>query len=123
MKIQATAYSDKIEYGTAEVLALSKDQLFFKALAYLTACWCTAIVCILVPALHFVLVPAFFFLGIFLAVRVTKQRHLILSGQITCPHCSQEVILLKSAADWPHSEICQNCSSVLRISPSESSPA
>jgi len=122
MKIQATANSDKIEYGTAEVQALTKDQLFFKALTYLTASWCVAVLCILIPILHFVLVPAFFFLGIYLAVRVTKLKHLILSGTIKCPHCSHDVSLPKSAANWPHSEICQNCSSVLRITPSEPTP-
>lgn len=117
MKIQATANSDKIEYGEAEVQAISKDKLFLKSLTYLTACWCVAIVCILIPVLHFILVPAFFLLGIYLAVRTTKLKDEIISGAISCPHCSQTVNLPRSAASWPHSEICQNCSSVLRIRP------
>ena len=117
MKIQATANSDKIEYGEAEVQTISSDKLFLKALARLTICWCIAIVCILIPILHFILVPAFFFLGIYLAVRTTKLKNEIVSGTIRCPHCSQIVNLPKSAASWPHTEICQNCSPMLKISP------
>lgn len=117
IKIQAQAYSDKIEYGAAEILPYTKDKLFFKALMHLTWCWCVAVACVLIPVLHFILVPAFFFLGIFLAIRTMALKVEIVSGSISCPHCSKLMMLPKAAALWPHTEICQECGSNIRINP------
>lgn len=119
IKIQAQAYSDKIEFGSAEIIPYTKDKLFFKALMQITWTWCVAIVCVLIPALHFVLVPAFFILGIVLAVRTMALQAEITSGELNCPHCSKPMILQKSAALWPHTEICQNCGSNVRIQPQQ----
>ncbi len=119
INIQAQAYSDKIEVGTAEINPYTKDKLFFKALIHLTWTWCVAILCILVPALHFVLVPGFFILGIVLAVRTMSLQAEITSGHLNCPHCSKPMTLQKAAALWPHTEICQSCGSNIRIQPQQ----
>lgn len=117
IEIQGTANSDRIEHGTADVRELSKDKLFFKALIQITVWWSLAILCILIPALHFILVPACFFLGIFFALRTSKLKVEILSGSINCPHCLKPVSLLQSPATWPHTEICQDCGSIIRLNP------
>ena len=119
IKIQASANSDKLVYGTAEVTEASKDKLFFKALIRITIWWALAIVAILIPVLHFILVPAFFLTGIYMAMKALKLSMLIESGRVDCPHCGQNVDLPKSAAAWPHTEICQNCASVIQFEPAK----
>jgi hypothetical protein len=121
IKIQGTANSDKIEYGTAEIRTYSPRDVLQKVLKTLALYWGIAIFCVFLPVVHFVLVPLFFFLGIFMAMRARKFKGEILSGEILCPNCSQKVTLSKASILWPNSEICQSCASVVRFLPAESS--
>ncbi|MFV3409191.1 hypothetical protein ACNH6C_11320 [Bdellovibrio bacteriovorus] len=115
-RIQATAGSDHVEYGTADIRSYSPREVLIKSLQKLGMFWGLAIFSILLPVVHFVLTPLFFILGIYLSVRARKFRHEILSGSIHCPHCKTPVTIGKAAFFEEHTEICQNCASVVRIS-------
>lgn len=115
-RIQATAGSDHVEYGTADIRSFSPREVLTKSLQKLGMFWGLALFSILLPVVHFVLTPLFFILGIYLAVRARKFRHEILSGSINCPHCKAPVTIGKAAFFEEHTEICQNCASVVRIS-------
>ena len=59
-----------------------------RALVALAACWGLAVLCVLIPIAHFVLVPGFFLLGIALFVRRLGEGATIVAVQGTCPKCA-----------------------------------
>lgn len=117
IEIQAKANSEKLEYGFAEIRVYSQRETMMKVIKTLAMFWGLAIFSILLPVVHFVLVPLFFFVGIFMALRARKYHEEMLSGEIKCPHCGTNVKIGKAPIIWPLSEICQNCASAVRISP------
>ncbi|MFM6928837.1 MAG: hypothetical protein ACKOX6_10265 [Bdellovibrio sp.] len=117
IEIQGKANSEKYEYGFAEVRVYSQRETLMKVVKALAVFWGLAIFSILLPVVHFVLVPLFLFLGVFMAFRARKYHEEMLSGEINCPHCGSLVKIGKAPILWPLSEICQNCASVVRISP------
>jgi len=58
-----------------------------RALKALGLCWGLAVVTVLVPIAHFVLVPGFFVLGIVLAVRRFGEATTVLGAFGHCPRC------------------------------------
>lgn len=117
-KIQAIANSnfDKIEYGLAEIRNFSPGEILQKSIKQLVMFWGLAIVSVLLPVVHFILVPLFFVMGAYLAVRARKFKQEIISGSVNCPQCKQPVTIKKSPFLEEHTEICQNCTSVVKIS-------
>lgn len=117
-KIQAIANSnfDKIEYGLAEIRNFSPCEILQKSIKQLVMFWGLAIVSVLLPVVHFILVPLFFVMGAYLAVRARKFKQEIISGSVNCPQCKQPVTIKKSPFLEEHTEICQNCTSVVKIS-------
>ena len=61
-----------------------------RAVLALLACWGLAAVTILVPIAHFILVPGFFLLGIFLFVKRLGEGATIVGVQGVCPYCKEE---------------------------------
>ncbi len=59
-----------------------------RTLAALGACWGLALVSVLVPIAHFVLVPGFFVIGIVLAVRRMGEAASVLGAAGPCPRCA-----------------------------------
>jgi hypothetical protein len=88
----------------------------------LGVCWLVAFVCIFVPILHFILVPLFFLLGLFLGGSVWMSKSEILEGEITCPNCKKVNQLPKDAESWPMQRRCEGCSFSLTIE-RENSPS
>nr|BFD63381.1 hypothetical protein BdHM001_20620 [Bdellovibrio sp. HM001] len=118
IKIQAIANSnfDKIEYGHAEIRRFSRTEILQKSLKQLVLFWGLAVISVLLPVVHFVLVPLFFVMGAYLALQARKQKQEIISGTVNCPQCQQPVTINKSAFLEEHTEICQHCASVVKIS-------
>ena len=112
----ANVGDDKITEGFLEVHLFSPREKMQQSLKKLALFWFIALLSVLIPVFHFVLVPLFFFLGIFFAYRSSKSEGQVLGGMSKCPHCQKEVPIKKAELQWPLSEICQNCTRVLRIS-------
>ncbi|MFS4457971.1 hypothetical protein [Bdellovibrio sp. HCB2-146] len=112
----ANVGDDRNTEGFLEVHLFSPREKLQQSLKKLALFWAIALVSVLIPVFHFVLVPLFFFLGIFFAYRSSKSDGQVLGGRSTCPHCQKEVAIKRAELQWPLSEICQNCTRVLRIS-------
>lgn len=67
-----------------------------RALKALGACWGLALVTVLVPIAHFVLVPGFFVLGIVLAAQRAGEAATVLGASGRCPRCDAEREFLAS---------------------------
>lgn len=115
ISVQAHVNDDRRTTGILTVKQFSPAERIRNALKKLSIFWLLAMVSILIPVLHFVLVPVFLGLGLFMAVRAYKAEAWVLHGSTQCPHCRVPVEVHKAELHWPLTEICQNCARVLRI--------
>lgn len=113
--VQPRSDLDKQSESVLIVSEYLKSYRLMRALKALGICWAIALVCILVPILHFVLVPAFFLAGIFMFFMQMGIHFHLISGQIQCPSCDKDMPLKPGAFDWPKREICVNCRADLTI--------
>lgn len=70
---------------------------------------------ILVPILHFVLVPLFFVLTGVFAVTTYLEDAEVLQAEIACPNCRKEVKWERESEEWPKTIRCPGCSYTLQI--------
>ncbi|XGC82239.1 hypothetical protein ACES2L_07050 [Bdellovibrio bacteriovorus] len=117
IKIQAHVSDERRSSGTVEVEYFSPRQRTQVALKKLFMFWGIALVSVLIPIFHFVTVPLFLGLGLFFAHRSYQSRGQVLTGETHCPHCQDKIVIQKAELQWPLSEICQNCTRVVRVEP------
>lgn len=106
---------DKQSDGLIVVKGFGKSARMWRAIKALLICWFIAAFCILVPILHFVLVPAFLLVGVFMFFHQMSVTTHLISGSVRCPSCQNEMSLKPMAFDWPKREICTNCRSDLTL--------
>jgi hypothetical protein len=113
--IQANVSDDRRSEGYVTVQHFNPAQRMNAALKKLGLFWAIALVSVLIPVFHFVLVPLFLIIGILAARRSYKAEGRVIEGLTKCPHCQTEVIVKPTELQWPVTEICQNCARVVRI--------
>jgi hypothetical protein len=109
--------NDLDKQSSAELMieSLSAGGRFKRALKPLAICWGAAILCVLIPVLHFFLVPSGILLGLFLFYRQMTFHELLVGGLITCPQCSQGYQVATAAFNWPKRENCPQCEAELIV--------
>lgn len=117
IKILAHAGDEKRGYGEIEVHHFSPKERIANSLKKLMLFWGLAAVCVLIPGLHFVLVPLFLIVGIYFFQKTYKIKSQAVQGHVNCPACQKNIVIGKSLLDWPLTEICQNCVTTVRIQP------
>ena len=117
--IEANVGDDRRTVGFVYIETFNQAQKTRAALKKLALWWGLALVSVLIPVFHFVLVPLFFFLGFYFTYRGYKSEGAVLGGSTKCPHCGAEVTVAKAALNWPISEICQGCARVVRMEKKE----
>ncbi|HEX7674066.1 MAG TPA: hypothetical protein VF412_07840 [Bdellovibrio sp.] len=115
ISILANVSDERRSPGFVYIEIFNQAQRTRVALKKLAIFWGIALVSVLLPVVHFVLVPLFFFLGFFFAYRGFKSEGQVLSGETTCPHCGTKVVVKKQELAWPITEICQGCARVVRM--------
>lgn len=113
--LEASVGDERRSPGTVIVHPLSKTEKLIKACKKLGLFWALAVFSVLVPVLHFFLVPLFLVLGIYLALRSYKSLGQVVSGETRCPHCQSEIHIKPGDLQWPLTEICQTCARVVRM--------
>ena len=113
--IQSRSDLDKQSESILIVSEYLKSLRVLRAFKALGICWAIALLCVLVPMLHFILVPAFFLAGIFIFFMQMGIHFYLVSGEIRCPSCDKNMSLKPGAFDWPKREICMNCRADLTI--------
>lgn len=104
-----SVFWDKKATGRVELREISSSERSVEAAKALAIGWGLAIFCILIPVLHFVLVPLFLILGIFWALKKWKTVQEVVTGGFACPACGKETSLEKSSARFPREERCSSC--------------
>ena len=74
--------------------------------------WLGALICLPIPGLHFVAVPACLFIGPplgFVIYRFYSGSIEIISGSAICPQCKAERVFANQTVDWPYNTACEHC--------------
>lgn len=82
--------------------------------------WLGALICLPIPGLHFVAVPACLFIGPplgFVIYRFYRGSTEILSGTAVCPQCRGERVFTHQTVDWPYNTSCEHCRADWTIQP------
>jgi hypothetical protein len=75
--------------ATIEIIAHDRHQRLVRAVLALLACWGLAALAVLIPVLHFLLVPALFLAGPFFAYRRLHEQATVTRIRGTCPACQK----------------------------------
>lgn len=115
-RVEVTGYSGR---SAATVLVVSYDraQRMRRALKGLGTWWGVALLSVLIPVAHFVLVPSFFLYGIYTFARRLGAERVALSCHGTCPDCGREQAF-EVTGRWslPRTTSCRYCQRSLRLS-------
>ncbi len=101
--------------GTIRIVTWSKRERIKRAFRAILICWGLALVSVLLPGLHFLLVPFFVIVSPFAASYVYLGKELVLEGEGSCPKCQQPIKIGKSKVQWPIFDLCKSCQSSIRI--------
>lgn len=101
--------NNKITPFETAVQNCSRQELLPKGIKRMLKYWGIALLCILIPGLHFILVPAFFFLGIYLGFQTLKLNYKIIEGSFNCPECQKANALRDLWFKESIEPICQEC--------------
>lgn len=73
----------------AEIINCTKKDVIILSIQKLGLFWGIAIISILIPILHFVLVPAFLLAGVYSFSSQFKNTHRLIKGGGICPGCNK----------------------------------
>lgn len=111
------AYDGRTAAGTMDVRVVGPGVRLGRALRALLICWAFAVIALLVPFLHWVLVPALVLLGPAVAVRAFANDRQVCGGGGTCPACAAPVAFARSAKPDAFHQTCSGCRLSLEVVP------
>lgn len=120
IEVEASTGDEKRGYGKITAYHFSKEEQMLNAVKKLLMFWGIAVVCVFIPALHFVLVPLFLVLGVYFFIKTIKLTARVTEGETSCPVCQKTIKIEPTLLSWPLTEICQSCVNTVRIRPRES---
>lgn len=102
-----------------DVVELSFYHRFLGALISLLICWAAAALAILIPVLHFFLVPLGLIAGLGIFIYKIRLKHRRSQTELVCPSCQAEFVVKSGSFNWPILETCSECRSDLKILPTK----
>lgn len=106
---------DQGEPGELRIQEWNKRERVMRAMKFGGACWGFAIFSVILPLLHFVLVPGFLIAGPIIAFVVFGQEAVVLGGSGTCPHCKKTMKIVRNAPRFPLSDMCEHCQKSVEV--------
>lgn len=108
-------HGETVSTGTVEVVNYSASERRQRALIVFLIGISLSTVSVVVPILHFLLVP----LGLVITILLTKNRlkteSIITSGTGTCPACQAPFQIMKRKYHFPFTDVCEKCSRIINI--------
>jgi hypothetical protein len=103
-------FASGVGTGSARIVCYDRPARWRRAFAALARWWAIALLCVVIPVAHFVLVPSFCLFGVYTFVQrfATTERATVAHGR--CPDCGTEQPL-ELAARWhvPQAVTCRHC--------------
>lgn len=103
--------------ATLKVEVLSPGARLQRVGVRLGVAWGLAVFSVLIPLLHFVLVPGFFLAGPALAFLAGRATVRVLSPSVTCPKCGQRAPIEPNTTGWPAGLRCIACGTTFSAVP------
>ncbi len=100
---------DRRTTGEARVATWDRPARMGRLANAWAACWGLAVASVLLPAVHFVLVPAFLIAGPVLGIQRARQKSGVLGGEGPCPSCGERMDIDSHPDDWPLFDACAAC--------------
>ncbi|MBC7466631.1 MAG: hypothetical protein H7256_11625 [Bdellovibrio sp.] len=119
IEVLASIGDQRMGLGRITIREFSANQRLVNAFKKLLLFWLAAAFSVLIPALHFLLVPLFFILGIVAFSKTIKLNGKVIKGQTECPYCKSSVKISPTLLAWPLKEICRQCGRAIRINPKD----
>jgi hypothetical protein len=114
--IPVKAFSgEHVETGEVVVTSWDKASRLKRALKILCLLWIGAVVSIVIPGLHFILVPGLFLAGPIAAYFLYRQESAVSGGTIQCPSCKNTIPVVRSPNSWPINVVCPRCNGFVRL--------
>lgn len=110
-----TDVSGQTTEGSADLKELASPERTLRASKRAGIFTAIAVVCILIPMLHFVLVPAFLIVAGVAFVRTMAETSVVTKAEGVCPHCKQTAVFTGLIKTTGTKEICPNCRQLLRL--------
>jgi hypothetical protein len=108
-KVLVRTQSGKTAHGAVRVQSWSKSERTRRALKFWALAWVGALFCVLLPIVHFVLVPSLLLAGPTGAYIISQQTSIVLGGEALCPQCNQTLPLVRGPDKWPLTDLCSKC--------------
>src|SRR4051812_43899270 len=93
----------------------SKGDRVFRGARVGAVCFGLAVFSVLVPILHFVLVPGFLLLGVLMFLSFYGQEEGYTGGKGVCPECHKEFEIV-AGRKLPFNDLCNHCRAHFEIS-------
>jgi hypothetical protein len=116
LQVVISGPSGKTTQGTVAHQVWDKKERMTRGLKALGFSWGLALAAVLIPLLHFILVPTLLLAGPVVFFWIVKQEQIILGGKGECPECRKEFEIVRSAVEWPLSDLCNHCQAPVKIS-------
>lgn len=115
--IQFKGQKSKVDKpATMLVRNFTEKEQKIRAIKTLLKFWGIALLCVLIPVAHFILVPLFFIMGIMKAVKLLHKAEDGLHAEGDCPACEQQIQLnLDNNAELPQWMDCPECSEGIEL--------
>src|ERR1700758_2736685 len=112
-----SGYNGRPTRGTVTIHEFDREQRLGRAFTGLGKWWGVALLCVLIPVAHFVLVPSFLAYGLWQFFQRLGTAELATDARGTCPDCGTEQAL-DLAPRWraPQPVTCRQCHRGLRLS-------
>jgi len=107
---------DKTTDAALKITLFDKSDRLKRALKFLALSWLAAGITLFIPLAHFVLVPSFFLLGIYLAFSASKTHQAMDNASGSCPACKEAItIKLEPKDSLPKWTYCPSCNNSLQL--------
>lgn len=100
---------------TSEVSKLTPQQRLKTGAKLFSFCLLAALIFVVIPILHFVLVPGALFIGVFLFFRSFGLTDYRKDFSFACPKCKKPISVKDGPFNWPISTECPDCRSEIVI--------
>jgi hypothetical protein len=114
-------FDNKVAHGTIDVRMIGPGLRLLRALRALGWCWLFAAAALLIPVLHWVLVPSLTLLGPILALRAFGFDRQVSGGGGPCPVCQHAVVFPRSPHPESFTAVCRACRSSIDVQPEAAS--
>ncbi len=108
-KVHLTARTGQTTDGKVTTTTWSERERLFRALKFGGITWAAAIICVILPIVHFILVPSLLVAGPIVAIWNFRKKSIVEGGSGKCPFCGKDVTIGRGPDVWPIDDLCVQC--------------